>query len=41
MRELAKQADGAWKFTRVALNLKLLSPYAEGWAKKQLPDEKP
>jgi hypothetical protein len=39
--ELAKQADGAWKFTRVALNLKLLSPYAEGWAKKQLPDEEP
>ena len=38
---LAKQADGAWKFTRVALDLKLLSPYAEGWARKQLPAEKP
>ncbi len=36
--ELAKQTDGTWKFTRVALNLKLLTSYAEGWAKKHLPD---
>ena len=36
--ELAKQHDGAWKFSRVALNLKLLSSYEGGWAKKQMPD---
>ncbi len=36
--ELTKQHDGAWKFARVALMLKLLSPYKEGWAKKQMPD---
>jgi len=36
--ELTKQHDGAWKFARVALTLKLLSPYKEGWAKKQMPD---
>lgn len=36
--ELTKQQDGVWKFARVALTLKLLSPYKEGWAKKQMPD---
>ena len=36
--ELAKQADGTWKFTRVALNVKLLTSYEEGWAKRQMPE---
>ena len=35
---LVKQADGSWRFARLALNLELLSPYREGWAEKRLPD---
>ena len=34
---LAKE-NGEWKFKRVNLNIKLLSPYTEGWAKKQVRD---
>jgi ketosteroid isomerase-like protein len=30
--------DGEWKFKHVNLNIKLLSPYTEGWAKKQVRD---
>jgi hypothetical protein len=30
--------DGAWKFKHVNLNIKLLSPYTEGWAKRQIPE---
>lgn len=36
--EAVKLADGSWRFSRLALNLKLLSPYREGWAEKRLPD---
>ena len=36
--ELIKQPDGAWKFAQIVLTLKLLSAYAEGWAKKRMPD---
>lgn len=35
--ELAKE-DGQWKFKRVNLKIKLLSPYKEGWAKIQVRD---
>ncbi len=35
--DLVKLTSGDWKFKRLALQLKLLSPYSEGWAKKQLP----
>jgi hypothetical protein len=34
---LAKE-NGEWKFKWVNLNIKLLSPYTEGWAKKQIRD---
>ena len=34
---LAKQ-NGEWKFKRVNLNIKLLSPYGEGWAKRRIRD---
>jgi hypothetical protein len=30
--------NGAWKFKNVNLNIRLLSPYTEGWAKKQIRD---
>ncbi len=36
--EAVKLADGSWRFSRLALNLKLLSPYRKGWAEKRLPD---
>ena len=36
--EAVKLADGSWRFSRLALNLKLLSPYREGWAEKRLSD---
>lgn len=36
--ELVKPADENWRFSRLALNLKLLSAYNHGWAKKRLPD---
>lgn len=32
---LAKE-NGQWKFTYVNLQIKLLTPYTEGWAKKQV-----
>ena len=35
--ELAKE-NGEWKFTKVNLRVKLLAPYTEGWAKKQVRD---
>jgi hypothetical protein len=35
--ELAKE-NGEWKFKKVNLRIKLLAPYAEGWAKKQVRD---
>jgi hypothetical protein len=35
--ELAR-VDGEWKFKKVNLRIKLLAPYAEGWAKKQVRD---
>jgi len=35
--ELAR-VDGEWKFTKVNLRVKLLAPYTEGWAKKQVRD---
>ena len=30
--------DGEWKFKYVNLNIRLLSPYTEGWAKRQIPE---
>lgn len=35
--ELAKE-NGEWKFKTVNLKIKLLSPYTEGWGKKQIRD---
>jgi len=35
--ELAKE-HGEWKFKKVNLHIKLLTPYTEGWAKKQVKD---
>jgi hypothetical protein len=35
--ELAKE-NGEWKFKKVNLRIKLLAPYTEGWAKKQVRD---
>ena len=35
--ELAR-VGGEWKFTKVNLRIKLLAPYTEGWAKKQVRD---
>jgi hypothetical protein len=34
---LAKE-NGQWKFKFVNLKIKLLSPYTEGWARKQIGD---
>ncbi len=35
--ELVKE-NGEWKFKQVNLSIKLLTPYTEGWAKKQVRD---
>lgn len=32
--DLVKQGDGQWKFKYVKLNMQIMSPYSEGWAKK-------
>lgn len=36
--DLVKESSGEWKFTYLCLNLKLMSPYTEGWAKRQVPE---
>ncbi len=36
--EFAKEADGQWKFKYVKLNMEVMSPYSEGWAKRPFHD---
>jgi hypothetical protein len=36
--EFVKLDDGQWKFKYVKLNMEIMSPYSEGWAKKPFHD---
>lgn len=36
--EFVKQDDGEWKFKYVKLNMEIMSPYSQGWAKMPFHD---